>query len=160
MKNENPCFEPGKNELEILEFTIDGEIFGINVNKVHEIMKYSMMKSIQSSNPAIEGLCKLRDEVFIIVNLGSYLHLNASVDKTQDIFIIADVNNRRIAFHVHKIVGINCISLEKIQNPDVISDERMNELSIGFAEFENRLINLLNFEKIISDLCPEINMEY
>ena len=32
--------ESGTNEFEIMEFTIDGQIFGINVAKVLEIMKY------------------------------------------------------------------------------------------------------------------------
>lgn len=36
--------ESGTNELEIVEFTINGELLGINVAKVIEIMRYIIMK--------------------------------------------------------------------------------------------------------------------
>ena len=31
--------ESGTNELEIMEFTVGGELFGINIAKIREIMK-------------------------------------------------------------------------------------------------------------------------
>lgn len=40
MKQNGILLETGTNELEILEFTIAGEIFGINVAKMCEIMMY------------------------------------------------------------------------------------------------------------------------
>ena len=45
--------ESGTNELEIMEFTVGGEIFGINVAKVREIMMYCAVKPMQNSHPVI-----------------------------------------------------------------------------------------------------------
>ncbi len=55
--------ESGTNELSILEFTIDQHLFGINVAKVQEIMKYSPVNPMQKSNPNVEGVFKPRNEV-------------------------------------------------------------------------------------------------
>ncbi len=116
MKKENQTeilLESGTNELEIMEFTIENEIFGINVAKVREIMKYSPVKPMQNAHPVIEGIFKPRDEVITVIDLASYLHLNASSDRTRDIFIIANFNKLNFAFHVHSVVGIDRISWEK-----------------------------------------------
>lgn len=162
MKKENQTeilLESGTNELEIMEFTIDGEIFGINVAKVREIMKYSPVKPMQNAHPVIEGIFKPRDEVITVIDLASYLHLNPSSDRARDIFIIANFNKLNFAFHVHTVVGIDRISWKKIQKPDKIIYGGEEGVATGIAEFEDRLITILDFEKIVSEICPETGIQ-
>lgn len=143
------------NELILMEFTIDGECFGVDVSKVCEIMKYSVVNPMQNTCPFIEGVFKPREEAIIVISLDSYLNLNASSNIPEDIFIITKFS-KLFAFHVHKVVGVNHISGEKIQKPDYISGERWKvSIITGIAEFENRLITILDFEKIISEIYPE-----
>ena len=47
--------ESGTNEIEIMEFTISGEIFGINVAKVREIMMAQKVKAMPNSHSVVEG---------------------------------------------------------------------------------------------------------
>ena len=47
--------ETGTNELEIMVFTIYGELYGINVAKVKEIMMSNEVKPIPHAHPSIEG---------------------------------------------------------------------------------------------------------
>jgi len=162
MKKENQTeilLESGTNELEIMEFTIDGEIFGINVAKVREIMKYSLVKPMQNAHAVIEGIFKPRDEVITVIDLASYLNLNASPDRTRDIFIIENFNKLNFAFHVHSVVGIDRISWKKIQKPDRIIYGGDEGVATGIAEFEDRLITILDFEKIVSEICPETGIQ-
>ena len=143
------------NELILMEFTIEGEYFGVDISNVCEIMKYSVVNPMQIKYPFIEGVFKPREEVIMVISLDSYLHLNASSNIPEDIFIITKFN-KLFAFHVHKVVRVNRISRERIQKPDYISGERWKESIItGIAEFENRLITILDFEKIISEIYPE-----
>ena len=58
--------ESGTNELEIMEFTVGGEIFGINVAKVREIMMYCAVKPMQNSHPVIEGVFKPHFNCFLL----------------------------------------------------------------------------------------------
>ena len=75
--------ESGTNELEIMEFTVGGEIFGINVAKVREIMMYCAVKPMQNSHPVIEGVFKPRQELITVINLADYLGLPPSQDMMQ-----------------------------------------------------------------------------
>lgn len=107
--------ESGTNELEIMEFTIAGELFGINVAKVREIMMLSPVKPMQKAHPVIEGIFKPRDEVITVIDLAKYLNLAPSENKDRDIFIVTHFNNQNFAFHVHSVVGIDRISWTKMQ---------------------------------------------
>ena len=48
--------ESGTNEIEIMEFTIDGELYGINVAKVKEIMIAEQVKPVPHAHPSVEGI--------------------------------------------------------------------------------------------------------
>ena len=65
--------ESGTNELGVMEFTIGGEIFGINVAKVLEIMMACPVVPMQKAQKDIEGIFKSRDMLLTVIDLASYL---------------------------------------------------------------------------------------
>ena len=65
--------ESGTNEIEIMQFTIDDNLYGINVAKVREIMMSAPIKPMPHAHPAVEGIFKPRDIVLTVVDLPYYL---------------------------------------------------------------------------------------
>lgn len=147
--------ETGTNEMGIMEFTIAGHNFGINVAKVKEIITYCPVTPMQMSHHAIEGVFKPRDELMTVINLPKYLGLPESENTEKDIVIIADFNMMRIAFHVNTVIGIINISWESISKPDKTIYGGTEGVATGIAEYDNRLVTILDFEKIVSDISPE-----
>jgi two-component system chemotaxis response regulator CheV len=137
-----------------MEFTIAGEIFGINVAKVREIMKFSPLKPMQNAHPAIEGIFKPREDVITVIDLSKYLGLGASEYLERDIFMITEFNNQVIGFHVHSVVGIDRISWNNIKKPDTVIYGGGEGVATGIAEYDGRLITILDFEKIVAEIAP------
>lgn len=152
--------ESGTNELEIMEFTIAGELFGINVAKVREIMMETPVKPMQKAHPVIEGIYKPRDEVITVIDLAKYLGLPPSDPNNRDIFVVTNFNNLNFAFHVHTVVDIDRISWTKMQKPDRIIYGGDEGVATGIAEFEGRLITILDFEKIVAEISPQTGIQY
>ena len=48
--------ENGTNELEVLEFVLDGNAYGINVAKIKEIITYQPVTPVPNAHPSIEGI--------------------------------------------------------------------------------------------------------
>lgn len=151
--------ESGTNEFEIMEFTIAGNIFGINVAKVREIMMACPVTPMQKSHPDIEGIFKPRTEVITVIDLAKHLKLPPSEEGNKDIFVITNFNKLTFAFHVHSVVGIDRISWTQIQKPDTIIYGGDEGVATGIAEFENRLITILDFEKIIAEISPQTTIQ-
>ena len=59
----NILLESGTNELEVLEFTIAGNHYGINVAKVREILPMTKITPVPNSHPCIEGIFMPRDTI-------------------------------------------------------------------------------------------------
>lgn len=150
--------ESGINELEIMEFTIGSNLFGINVAKVREIMKIEPVVTIQKSNEYVEGIFKPRDKVLTVINLAAYLGLEESEMQERDIYIITGFNNNEYAFHVHTVVGIDRISCTQMRKPDPVIFGGKEGVATGIVEFENKLITILDFEAIIAEICPEMGL--
>lgn len=150
--------ESGTNELEIMEFKIAGEVFGINVAKVTEIMIPSEVKPMQHSHPCVEGVFKPRDQVITVVDLPKYLGLDIS-DSERSLFIVTNFNKLHVAFRVQQVVGIARISWTNIQKPDRVIYGGTDGVATGLAEFDDRLITILDFEKIIAEISPETTIQ-
>ena len=144
--------ESGTNELMIMEFSIDKHSYGINVAKVLEIMQYQPVTPIPHSHPNIEGIFKPRDHIIKVVNLPAYLKHENSQPGNKDIMIITNFNNTNTAFHVHNVEMIHRISWSDMEKPDDAIYNDPNNITIGIARLGEKLITILDFEKITADI--------
>ena len=148
----NILLESGTNELEIMEFTIAGQLFGINLAKVTEIMMSNAVTPMPKSHPVVEGIYKPRDIVITVIDLSKYLGLGPSANPDKDIFIITRFNQLDFAFHVHSVVGIDRISWTMLQKPDQIIYGGEEGVATAIAQYQGRLITILDFEKIVTEI--------
>ena len=151
--------ESGTNEIEIMQFTIFGELYGINVAKVREIMMADKVKPIPHSHPSVEGIFKPRDILLTVVNLPVYLTGERGETNDRDLFIITNFNKMHIAFRVHSVVGISRISWTDIQKPDNTISHGEEGVATGIAQCNGQLITILDFEKIVAEIAPETTIQ-
>jgi len=157
--NKGILLESGTNELEIVEFTIGELNFGINVAKVREIMPYESVTKVPNAHPCIKGIFKPRDTIITVVDLPRYLNMPAAVDVKKDMLIIANFNKLHIAFQVQGVVGIHRISWTQIEKPDQTIFGGKEGLATGIVKLNNKLIMVLDFEKIIVDISPQTGIQ-
>lgn len=155
----NILLESGTNELEVLEFIIAGNSFGINVAKITELMQAQKAQPMPNSHPCIEGIFQPRNDVYTIINLAMYLGLPASDDPGKDIYIITSFNQLNVAFHVHAVESIYRISWENIEKPDAIIYGGDEGVVTGIAKVGDRIISILDFEKITYDISPSTGIQ-
>lgn len=151
--------ESGTNEIEIMEFTVYGELYGINVAKVREIMMCDAVKPIPHAHEAVEGIFKPRDILLTVVDLPFYLSGQKTERNGRDLFIITNFNKLNIAFRVHSVVGISRISWKNIQKPDSTVSHGKEGVATGIAQCGNDLATILDFEKIVADIAPETGIQ-
>lgn len=151
--------ESGTNEIEVMEFTINDSLYGINVAKVKEILVSQPVKHMPHAHPAVEGIFKPRDKVITVVDLPTYLLGEPGEKKSKDLFIITNFNKMNIAFRVHTVVGISRISWKSIQKPDKTVAGGNEGIATGIAQCGDDLVTILDFEKIVAEIAPETTIQ-
>lgn len=155
----NILLESGTNELELLIFDVGGNYYGINVAKVREIINSEPITMIPNSHPCVEGVFIPRDEIITAINLAKVLQLPPSEDAERDMFIITNFNKLNVSFRVHKIYGITRFSWSDIIVPDKTVGSADAALATGIVKWNNHLVVILDFEKIVSDISPETGLK-
>ncbi|MCI8437424.1 MAG: chemotaxis protein CheV [Lawsonibacter sp.] len=156
--NSGILLESGTNEIEIMEFTIDNNLYGINVAKVREIIMPTKVKPMPHAHPAVEGIIKPRDIVITVVDLPTYLGAESQKGE-KDLFIITNFNKMYIAFRVHTVVGINRISWTDIHKPDKTVSGGSEGVATGIAQCGKDLVTILDFERIVAEIAPETTIQ-
>lgn len=110
--------EARANETEIMEFIIDGNLYGINAAKACEIMPSTPVHPMPRVHPAVEEIFKPRDIMATAVDPPEYFSGYTEPKGEKDPFIITSLNKIHIAFHVHTVVRTNHISWRDIQKLD------------------------------------------
>nr|WP_254179252.1 MULTISPECIES: chemotaxis protein [Cytobacillus] len=146
--------ESGTNELEIVEFSIGRNKFGINVIKVKEIINPVPVIPVPHSHRNIEGIIELRGEVLPVVDVASSLNMPASESPQQDKFIVTEFNQQKIVFHVHNVSKIHRISWNQIEKPSEMYQGQESQI-IGIIKLEDEMVLLLDFEKMVTEINPD-----
>ncbi len=149
--------ENGTNELEILEFKLGNNSYGINVAKIKELIPYQPVTPVPNAHPSIEGIFMPRDTMITAIDLKNCLQLGESGDG--GLFIITNFNKLDIAFHVDAVLGIHRISWTEIIKPNATISTTEDGVATGIVKMNGKLIIILDFEKIVTDISPETGLK-
>ena len=153
----NILLENGTNELEVLEFTLNDNHYGINVAKIREILSYQPVTPVPNAHESVEGIFMPRDTMITVISLKKSLGLPETDE--QGLFIITNFKKLNIAFHVDTVVGIHRVSWAEIIKPDSTINATESGVSTGVIKMDDKLVVILDFEKIVTDISPETGLK-
>lgn len=150
--NKGILLESGTNEFEIIEFSIANVAYGINVAKVREVINPVTVTPIVKSHPNLDGAFTLRGKVIPLVNLARAIDVPET--GTSPKFIVCEINNFFVGFKVESVDRIHRISWNQLDPAPHISG---SDLVVGIVRMGDRLIILLDFEKLLAEVNPDLN---
>lgn len=154
----NILLESGTNELEVLEFVIHGNHYGINVEKVREILPYTEITPIPNSHPCIEGIFMPRGDIITVIDLFQALGFSNG-NRENNFLIVTNFNNLNIAFDVESVLGINRVSWSDVVKPDSTVSGPGTGVATGIIKNSDKLLIILDFERIVEGICPETSLK-
>ena len=149
--NTDILLESGTGELEIIDFVVNNTHYAINVVKVKEIIEMpKTLTTLPDPKPEIAGLILCRDEILTLIDL-KYIITKKSTNKLGSKVIVCEFNKVKVAFNIDDVVGVHRIKWEEIRKPDDLSE---NSLAVGNILLDEKILIMLDFEKIVTDICP------
>ena len=166
MPQTNILLEAGTNELEVVEFYIDEEDdyrgnYGVNVAKVLEIIRMEPITAMPNSHdPCVRGAFKYRDgRVVPLIDLAVYLKKNR-VEKEEPKIIVTEFNHVVTAFLVSGVNRIHRLSWQAVEPPGEFLQHISSAAITGVVHLEGRVTFVLDMEKIVADLNPDLAITY
>jgi len=151
--------ETGTNELEIVVFRIGKDFYGINVAKVREIIRTNIpMVPIPDSHPSVLGVLNLRGKVIPVVDLAKHLHLTRDPQERRNRIIVTEFNGLQAGFWVDEVTRIYRMSWKEVEPPSGLVKSK-DGYAVGVIKIDEKILMLLDFEKITSLINPEAGLE-
>ena len=158
-KNNPTRFTEETSALELMEFTMAGDAFGINVAKVTEIMRYSKITPMTHSHPCVDGVFKPRDSLVTIINLPRYMALPENENPENDMFMLTNFDNINAGFLVHTVEGMHKINWSNVERPSSIIYGSNDSVITGTTKIGSKILTIIDFEKVLYDINPETGLQ-
>jgi two-component system chemotaxis response regulator CheV len=182
MAQTNILLEAGTNELEIVEFFLDELVpetddpqtdeegrpvpnkpyrgyYGVNVAKVLEIIRMPKVTELpEVQHPSVLGAFNLRSRIIPLVDLALWLGKEHPAKTDQPKTIVTEFNNVTTAFMVSGVNRIHRISWEQVEPPNKYVSSISSNTVIGVIQLEDRIVFLLDLEKIVANLNPKLGL--
>jgi two-component system chemotaxis response regulator CheV len=170
MSQTNILLESGTNELELVEFFIDeadpstGQTYrgyyGVNVAKVLEIIRMPTVTQLpEIPHPSVLGAFNLRSRIIPLVDLALWLGKRMDATKKETKVIVSEFNRMISAFMVSGVTRIHRLSWTQVEPPGKHLNAYSGNSVTGVVRFEDRILLVLDMEKILADLNPGLAMK-
>lgn len=84
-------------------FFVNDILFGIEVGKIQEVIKYQHMTRVPTANQEIAGLLNLRGQIVIVIDFRSRLHMPPRTHEKNPVNIIINTESGGVSLLVDQI---------------------------------------------------------
>lgn len=135
---------------EMLTFRLGSEAYGINILKVQEIRGCDQVTPIARTPDFIRGVIDLRGVIVPIVDMRVKFALADAKYDASTVVIVLNVLQRVIGIVVDGVSDVVTFAADQIRPVPEFSSAVDTEFIMGLARLEERIVILLDIERLIS----------
>jgi purine-binding chemotaxis protein CheW len=136
--------------VKMVGFVLAGELFGVDILTVQEILKQMPITSIPDSPDFIEGVINLRGNIIPIIDLRKRLNMTKASPVDEPWTIILNVGGRVAGFIVDRVTRVMKIPANAIQPPpEMVLSALKTQYISGVCKIDNQLMAVLDFHRIL-----------
>ena len=131
-------------------FFLDDRFFGVDVEKVQEVIRYQIITPVPLAPPVVRGLINLRGQIVTAVDLRRLLHVEDRRDGRLPINIVFQTWQGIFSLLVDRIGDVLEVDQSTFERPPDTLEGIARELIQGTYKLQGRLLLMLNVEKLFS----------
>lgn len=141
----------GAQEEQVVVFQLMEQIYGIDINSVFEIIRMESITKIPRTPRFVEGVINLRGRIIPVIDLAMRFGLGQNERTQASRIIIVEVSGQKIGMIVDSVQEVLRIPLSSVEPPPPVVNGVDAAFLRGIAILENRLVILLDQNKVLMD---------
>ncbi|MHB1687847.1 MAG: chemotaxis protein CheW [Ignavibacteriaceae bacterium] len=137
--------------LQLVSFMIENEEFAIDILFVQEINRMLQITKVPNAPGFVSGVVNLRGRVIPVVDLRTKLGLNKKEFDKNTRIIVVEVKDKTVGFIVDAVKEVLRIPSSITEPPPELVTGLNSEFILAVGKLEDRLITLIDIEKILSN---------
>ena len=153
IEKEDMAIEP-ETELstdgsQFLTFTLQDEEFGIEILRVQEIKGISRITPIPNMPGYIRGVMNLRGTVVPIIDLRAKFLMPEAEYNQFTVIIVVTIGDKVVGLVVDAVSDVLNVAEDHIESAPNLGDDADTSFMTGIAKSGERLVTLLNMDKLV-----------
>jgi purine-binding chemotaxis protein CheW len=140
-----------QTEQQLVVFELNKEVYGVDIAKVHEIIRMQNITQVPRAPEFVEGVINLRGRVIPVVDLRQRFGFPKAEYSKQSRIVVVEIDGQTIGMVVDGVSEVLRVSTSSIEPPSPVVTTLDSDYLKGIAKLEDRLIILLQLDKILSD---------
>lgn len=145
------------DDLHLVTFRVGGELFGVPISAVQEIVRVPAIARIPQSPGFVEGVINLRGRVITVVDLRkrmghSVVALNEAAGERakKARILVIEVDRRLLGVIVDEVAEVLRLAEEQVEPAPAMVAGLGNQYITGVGKLQNDLLILIEIEKILT----------
>jgi purine-binding chemotaxis protein CheW len=132
-------------------FFVDGLFFGIEVQKVQEVLRYQAMTRVPLASTVVRGLINLRGQIVTAIDLRRRLGLSESLPGQLPVNVVIRTADGAVSLLVDEIGDVVEVDSNTFERPPDTLGAEARELILGVHKLQGCLMHVLDTTKAINE---------
>ena len=128
-------------------FYLDKLMFGVQLEKVQEVIRYLEITQIPLAPRVVSGLMNLRGQIVTGIDLRRRLDLSDRPGETAPMNVVIRTADGAVSLLVDEIGDLVEVTEESFERPPETLQGKVREVILGVHKLEKSLMHVLNTEK-------------
>ena len=137
--------------LQWVTFTLENEVYGINVLNVQEVQRYSEISPIPGAPNYVLGILNLRGNVITVIDTRTKFALPDHNITDDSRILILESEDQVIGLLVDSVAEVVYLKNSEIDDAPNVGNEESSRFIQGVSNKKDTLLVLLDSDKILSD---------
>lgn len=139
------------DEEQLVTMMVDGQMFGIPILRVQDIVEPQQITPVPLAPSAIAGVLNLRGRIVTVIDLRECLGAPTVDDAERLMSVTVEHKGDLFTLLVDSIGDVRSLPRAAFDKPPVTLDQRMRRLCTGVFRLEGQLLAVLDVEKVLDD---------
>ena len=140
-----------KMEKQYVIFKLNQEEYGVAISHVQEITEIKSITSVPNTPSFVEGIINLRGKIVPIVSIKKRFDLPLEGEVSEQRIIIINLNEKQVGFIVDDASQVLTMDESQIEGPPELIAGVDRDYIIGIGKVDEKIIVLLDLEKILNE---------
>ncbi len=137
-------------EEQLVVFELAGESYGVDIGAVNTIIRMQAITRVPRTPDYVEGIINLRGSIIPVIDLRKRFVLSAEDQTIASRIVVVEALGQMIGVVVDAVTETLSISSDAIEPPSPIVTSVDSTYVRGIGKLDNRLIILLDLDKVLS----------
>jgi purine-binding chemotaxis protein CheW len=138
------------DEQQLVVFELGAELYGVEIARVHEIIRLQTVTRVPRAPAFVEGVINLRGKVIPVVDLRRRFGLPSAEHTRSTRIVVVEIGDQVVGIVVDGVSEVLRVNTATVEPPSPVIAGIDSEYLHGIAKLPERLVVLLDLDRVLA----------